>query len=357
MEEENIGFNTSDKIFYNPAMKFCRSFFSLAVGAIDEKLDLLDAFSATGIRGIRYKKENKNVKSIAFLDYSKNAVKLIKQNIKKSKIKGKVHNDEFGSFLVCNRKEMDFNFIEIDPFGTPVPYLFDAVRALSKQKRSYLSVTATDMAVLCGSEKRACMRNYHAKSLNNEFTHENGLRIVMKRIIDSASEFNLGITPLVSLSHRHYIKILVKLERNAEKSNENMAQIGYINYCPKCLNRNAGEYEKTCPICGAVFDHAGPLWLGRLFDSVFLKTMKKNNESRLYSDRKEIGKVLDLMIGEADMLPYYYDLHVLSKKLGHKAIPRTEDVLKRIEGVRTHFNVLGFKTKKSFKELVELLND
>jgi tRNA (guanine26-N2/guanine27-N2)-dimethyltransferase len=182
------------------------------------------------------------------------------------------------------------------------------------------------------------------------------MRIVLKRIIDSASEFNLGVTPLVCLSHRHYVKILVKLERNAEKSNENMAQIGYINYCQKCLNRNAGEYEKTCSICGAVFDHAGPLWLGSLFETDFLKAMKKNNESRLYSDRKDISKVLDLMIGEAGMPPYYYNLHILFQKLGCKSIPKTDDVLNTIEGVRTHFNVLGFKTKKSFNQVVSQLN-
>ena len=59
IQEENTNFEVSKDVFYNPNMQFCRSFCSLAVGALEEKLNVLDAFCASGIRGIRYAKENK----------------------------------------------------------------------------------------------------------------------------------------------------------------------------------------------------------------------------------------------------------------------------------------------------------
>ena len=351
MKEESIEFSSSSKVFYNPNMKFCRSFFSLAVGSINEDLHILDAFSATGIRGIRYKKENKNVTSINFLDYSKNAIQLIKKNTKKNKIKAKIHCEEFGRYLL-NQKKPQFNFIEIDPFGTPVPYLHDAMRSLSRQKTSYLSVTATDTAVLCGSSKKACIRNYHSNSLNNEFTHENGLRILIKRIIESASEFNLAVTPLVSLSDRHYLKTLVKLEKNAKKSDLNIEQFGYINFCFKCHHRSAGEFVSICS-CGEKFVHGGPQWLGELHDLGFLNTMKTLNKMKNYSDHEEIEKALNLMIGEIGMPPFFYNIHILSQLLGLKAVPKTDVILKKVDGVKTHFNKLGFKTKKPFEDVIK----
>ena len=203
MEEESKIFS-ADKIFYNPEMRFCRSFSSLAVGAIGEKLNVLDGFCASGIRGIRYAKENKNVSSVTFLDWSKNAIALAKKNAAKNKIsarKAKIVNDDIVKFLVADATDFEFNFIELDPFGTPAPYLFAVFFRMNQSgtKTFYLSATATDTAVLCGHEKTACLKNYHAKSLNNEFTHENGLRILIRRIAEAASEFNFGISPLVSL--------------------------------------------------------------------------------------------------------------------------------------------------------------
>jgi len=67
MDEEGISFTAGKNVFYNPNMKFCRSVSSLAVGVIGGKLSVIDAFCASGIRGIRYAKENSNVEKLTFL--------------------------------------------------------------------------------------------------------------------------------------------------------------------------------------------------------------------------------------------------------------------------------------------------
>jgi len=357
MREEEIDFHTSKNVFYNSNMTFCRSFCSLAVGTLDSldtKLTILDAFSASGIRGMRYAKEN-NISSITFLDLKKQAITLLKKNMKKSKIKGKAVHEEFAKFLLNNKT--DFDLIEIDPFGTPVPYLYDAIRSMKYKKSFYLSVSATDTAVLCGPESKACIRNYHSKSLNNEFTHENGIRILLKTILENATEFNFGIEPIFSLSNRHYLKVLVKLTRSADFADESLENTGYISFCDSCGWRASGKTViEKCPKCKKKTIYAGPLWLGELHDKKTLQRMKKLNKKRNYEHKEELDKTISLMLGEIGMPPYYYNIHKMCKRLNAKEGPKLETLItklqkKKYKAERTHFSPFSIKTDAPFDKL------
>lgn len=359
MKEESITFD-SKKTFYNPEMRFCRSFFSLAIGALEKKLKLLDAFCASGVRGIRYVKENKNVKEITFLDVSKNAIIRTKKNMRLNKLKK--------TKTACERIENfckvfhNFDLVEIDPFGTPVPYLNDAIRAQTNMKEWHLSVTATDVAVLCGPQANACLKNYHAKSLNNEFTHEVGTRILIKRVVETAAEYNFGVVPLISLSDRHYIKLLLKMVKSADSAEESVKQFGYVSYCNSCGWRSYGKRMKNkCENCKGETDYGGQLWLGELHDKKLLQTMLVLNRKRNYADVKEIDKKLQLLIREFGMQPFYYDLHVFCKHLKIKSIPKLTLLIDKLnkmklKTVRTHFNELGIKTAASLKELKKFVH-
>ncbi|MEK6979456.1 MAG: tRNA (guanine(10)-N(2))-dimethyltransferase [Candidatus Micrarchaeota archaeon] len=365
MEEESKIFS-ADKIFYNPEMRFCRSFSSLAVGAIGEKLNVLDGFCASGIRGIRYAKENKNVSSVTFLDWSKNAIALAKKNAAKNKIsarKAKIVNDDIVKFLVADATDFEFNFIELDPFGTPAPYLFAVFFRMNQSgtKTFYLSATATDTAVLCGHEKTACLKNYHAKSLNNEFTHENGLRILIRRIAEAASEFNFGISPLVSLSDRHYLKVIVKCESSAAKSDENIRNFGYISYCEKCGWRESwGKIIEKCGNCGNETRWGGPLWIGRLNDGETLSKMRKLNGKKDYEDIEEIEKILALIEGEIEMPPGYYNVHRMCRRISMKSVPKMSKIIEELNSLgfktmRTHFSDVSLKSAANAKEFADAL--
>ena len=357
MKEESIEFETKD-VFYNPAMQFSRSFSSLAVGVIGQKLDILDAFCASGIRGIRYKKENKNVSKISFLDLSEHAIKITKTNVHKNKIKnGTFISNTFARHFANEKNEYDF--IEIDPFGTPAPYLGDALR-FSIKKEMYLSLTATDTAVLCGPQAKACLKNYHAKNLNNEFTHETGTRLLIKRVMDIAGENDRGIVPLFSLSNRHYIKLLLKVEKGAEKAYDNLEHIGYISYCISCGFRKSGKrIENNCPICKNLMDYAGPLWLGPLHEKKFLRQISVLNKKRNYTHQKEIARTLSFMTNEISFPPYFYDLHRECKRIKVSRVPKLDIVIKKLckkgTAVRTHFAENGIKTDCTIKEFQKIL--
>lgn len=358
LEEEDVKLAAAKGVFYNPQMRFCRSISSLAVGAIGEKIEVVDAFTASGARGIRYAKENKNVKKLTLLDIEKSAISLAKKNAKANKVKAGavIANISRAAF------ELDADFLEIDPFGTPAPYLVDAFRFFNSKKSAYLSATATDVAVLCGGKTAPCMKNYHSKPLNNEFTHETGLRIMLKKIAETAAEFNMGVTPLFSISDRHYLKSVLHVRRSADLAYESMKKLGHVRHCKSCGMRGSGQFPPpSCPGCGSPADFAGPLWLGELHDAKFVAKMAALNRKRGYADRAELARTLSLMSGEVGMPPYYYDVHALSKVLKLGSVARMDAVLARLSGggfaaVRTHFSPVGIKTHAPFEKIAEAVS-
>ncbi|MDD5171691.1 MAG: tRNA (guanine(10)-N(2))-dimethyltransferase [Candidatus ainarchaeum sp.] len=357
LEEDGITFSTAKTVFYNPAMRLCRSMSSLAVGAIGEKLEVVDAFCASGIRGIRYAKENKNVKKLTFIDIDKRAIALAKKNAKTNKLKA----DAVVGNISRLAFEHDADFLEIDPFGTPSPYLVDAFRYFNTKKLAYLSVTATDVAVLCGGKTAACMKNYHSRPMNNEFTHETGLRIMLKKVTETAAEFNMGITPLVSFSDKHYLKSVVMVKRSADLAYDSLKQLGHISFCNKCGFRSSGVFpERSCANCGAENDYAGPLWLGELHDPSFIGKMLELNQKRKYADREQMDHMLSLMLGEIGMPPYFYNVHALCKLQQLKSVPKMDDILAKLrksghKAVRTHFSPVAIKTAAPYKDVLGVL--
>ncbi len=358
MEEESIKLKTSKEVFYNPRMHFCRSISSLGVGAIGTKLKIADGFSASGIRGIRYKKENKNVTNVYFIDANPSAVKLTKENLKLNKIKNsKVLEGDFNREI----REIKIDLVEIDPFGTPAPYLYDSIRSLKYKKDAFLSITATDAAVLCGPEATACLKNYHSKSLNNEFTHENGLRILLKRIAEVGMEFNFGTEPLFSLSDQHYLKVFLKLTRGEKYSTATLANLGFVSYCFKCGHRVHGKrMENKCNVCNSKMDYTGPVWIGELHNKKFLQKMKSLNKKRNYVHKEQLSKILDLMENEIGFPPYFFDLPQIAKIRKTGAVVRRETAIEELikkgfRASRTHFTPNGIKTNANIEEIVKII--
>ncbi|MCK4319641.1 tRNA (guanine(10)-N(2))-dimethyltransferase [Candidatus Micrarchaeota archaeon] len=354
MQEESILFKTKDS-FYNKEMHLNRSISSLAVGAIEEKLSVLDAFSATGIRGLRYLKENKNIENITFLDIDENAIPLIKENLKKNSLSAEVLKDEINHHLFYN----SYNFVELDPFGSPKPYIYHAIRSFRNTKGGYLSVTATDPAVLCGAHSSACFRIYHSAPLHTPFCHEPALRILIKNIIEPAAEFNFSAIPLFSLSHKHYFKVIFKLEKGAEKAVNSIKSLGYLSYCPKCGNIISSRLpEPACKECITSTKIGGPLYLGPLHSVPFLQKMQKLNSQRDYKHKEKIAKLLELMENENPFPPFYYYIPLLLKLHSLPNSRSMKDIILLLSASgfnvsKTHFSPVGIKTDAPLEEIIK----
>ena len=359
MKEGNADLILSKYVFFNPQMEFCRDISSLAVGAyckeVGRKIHLVDGLCASGVRGIRYKLENECVGRVEFVDMDEDACKLTERNEKLNKLKNyKVHCYHINDFLFHKR---GFDWVEIDPFGTPLPYLQSALASFRKQ--GMLSVTATDTAVLCGAHSKACLKNYGATPIDNEYCHEIGVRILAGAIVRQASTLNLGAEFCFSLSAQHFFKLFVKLSAGADGAVAGIKKLGYISHCPKCLHRewklNPPILKEKCPKCGGKFGHAGPLFLGELWDVRFLKEMREINQQRSYANKWKIDELLSIMEEEAGMPPTYFDLHKVAEKM-RKSPPNFEGFISRLREKgfkvsRTHFKRNSVRSNAGIKDI------
>ena len=342
-KELGLEFVIRDGVFYNPHMRLSREISVGVIKALEEKLVGLDAFSASGIRGILYLKKA-GVERIDFLDISGEAERNINENLHLHGINANVFRAEFNSFIW---DKQDYNFIEIDPFGSPSPYIYAAIRSLRRKKTSYLSLTATDTAVLCGVHKKACVKAYGSIPLRSYFCHETGLRILIKKVVEVAAGFDLAFRPLVSFYYRHQMKVIGKLERSAEKAYRAMEELGYVFYDGKHI-RSSKEPSKEK---GEAY--AGRLWLGKLHYESIVEKASNHVES------KEAKKMLRLFKEENEFPPYYYDIHELARINKVNAVKTDEFVEKGkragMEIAKTHFSPTGVKARATFEELSKLL--
>lgn len=348
IKEGEVELFLSSEVFFNPEMEFCRDISTIAVQAyvnnLGKKASIVDGLCGTGVRGIRYKKGNSGIGKVVFVDISSNACKLAERNAKLNKMKNfEIHRADLNDFLYHNR---GYDVVEVDPFGTPLPYLYNSLNSFEKE--GFLSVTATDTAVLCGAHSNACIKNYNSVPLDNEYCHETGMRILVGAIARNAAVLNFGIEVFFSLSKQHFFKVFIKLERGAKGALENMKKCGFISHCSNCLNREVhfginAVLNGKCGNCGYKFKHAGPLFLEELWSEKFVKEMIEINEKRDYKNGEKIASLLSIIEKEAGLPQTYYDLHKISEKI--KRAP------KKLKSVLESLREMGFKAEKThFKE-------
>src|SRR3989338_409005 len=125
-------------VFYNPVMGFNRDISVLLLNSIHKKgMQIADPLAASGVRSIRFLKElNKDkIKNIYINDFNNDAIKSIKENLKLNKIKYNnnkkiiIKNEDANLFLL---NSTGFDYIDIDPFGSPNFFLDAACRRIAR---------------------------------------------------------------------------------------------------------------------------------------------------------------------------------------------------------------------------------
>ncbi len=342
-------------VFYNPKMKINRDFTVLILKYLARKLErslrVADPLAGSGVRSVRILKEVSNIEQILVNDFDKTVVENIKENFQLNKIdrfKYKVSSKEANIFL---REERNFDYIDIDPFGSPVPFIESSILSLSK--KGILGVTATDTAPLSGTYPDTCIRRYGSKPLRSEFYHEIGIRILIYKIFLTGASFDCSMIPLLSYSYLHHFRIFLLKEKGAMKTTRNIKNnIGFILYCHKCIYRCAAKDKcelEICPRCGNILDYAGPLWIGKINNEEVLKFI----EQQAGNDKK-LKKFISLLKDESRVnIPFFYTLSILSKVTKKTNVPPIKNVIESVNGVRTHFSGEGFKTHLEFDEVLE----
>ncbi len=259
----------SMKVFYNPLMRENRELSILMLKYYfkttkNKHIKLAFPLSSSAIRPLRFLNEHYNTileslkqnKKIYFYinDLNKNALEIAKKNLELIKQKNnnvkkileeknfiiKFFNEEANVFLLKNK---DFDYIEIDPFGSPNFFLNNAI--VSLKHKGILSVTATDTAAFTGTYPKTTLRKYNVFVKKTPIMHYTALKILYSHILKLTSNYDYTIKPLLSYYDLHFIKIFLQLEKNKHKSIENIKKIILEKTCENCGNIEEKIYFKN----------------------------------------------------------------------------------------------------------------
>ncbi len=338
--------------FYNPKMRKLRDIsvvFLKALGMRNTRL--LDATAATGVRGIRYALEAR-IRDGVLLDINPAAYRNARANVRLNGLKLRVLGKSLQEF--ANTSKESFDIIDLDPFGTPVPLVHDALKLC--KRHAVLMVTATDTATLCGAEAAACLRNYGSVPVHNEFCHEAGVRILLSFVAREAAQFGFGIEPLLSISDMHYMRLFLRLEQGADKAHESVRCSGFGAYCSNCHNfvYEAGiehRADAKCSYCGKHMQFFGPLWLGKLHDRQLLGRMLHLCDG----NDADAEKLLELAREELDT-PFFYSVPKATSYLGLGSVSPARvlaTLSKRHRATKTHFDESGIKTDAGIGAVID----
>jgi tRNA (guanine26-N2/guanine27-N2)-dimethyltransferase len=224
--------------------------------------------------------------------------------------------------------------------------------ARSIYHKGFLAVTATDQAALTGTYPEAGLRKYGIKPVKTEFYNELGIRTLISFIILTLARYDRAFVPLLSFASQHYYRVFGKIEHAGKISNL-LKNFKYLSYC-HCGNRMAGTKEKC--FCGKNFKICGPVFVGDISDKDFCKKVLADIKKKNFKLKKEEEKMLKLIVEEAEMPAFYYDLHHLAKVLKIEP-PKIEALVERLrkkgfKSTRTHFSTTSIKTDTDFKELL-----
>lgn len=164
---------TKNDVFYNPIQEFNRDLSIAVLNTYswlnkDKKLNILEALAASGIRSMRYAREVANCGQIVANDFDSHACELIRLNTDLNGVGDRVRANCDDAIVLMNRlsksnfknldksEQIQFDCIDLDPYGSPAPFLDGALRTISNG--GILMVTATDAGVLCGTDHRPLVR-------------------------------------------------------------------------------------------------------------------------------------------------------------------------------------------------------
>jgi len=359
-------------VFYNPVMELNRDIAVLALQAyqklVNREICVCEPLASCGIRGIRFAKEVKGVQKVLINDINEKASQLARYNVQMNGLSKRVtlKNGDANLLLAhygAPRKR--FDAIDIDPFGSPVPYLDSAIRAL--RNGGLLALTATDMAPLCGVHPKACIRKYGGKPLRTEYCHELAIRLLAGCLAKTAAKHDVGISIVFSHSTNHYIRIYATIKYGAKKADENIKNMGCILHCFKCFHRETLKKpflfanSEKCSECGSKLNVAGPLWLAKMSDRKFSELMEEGLRQTSFRFKGRIEKILALIAGETEAPVTYYVVDKLCDALS-LPVPPVKEVVNALEkegspAFFTHFNPKGVKSNLPAVKIKEILRE
>lgn len=349
----------TNPVFFNPAARVNRDV-SVAITSVLAGSSFCDVLAGTGARGIRIAKEVPRSVQVTLNDFNRFAMTVAKRNGELNRVTDRCSfsHDEANHFLYSRfGRDEKFDFLDLDPFGSPAPFLEAGLAASAHE--SVVSVTATDTAVLCGVYPSVAFRRYGSTSRRSDFEHETAIRILLYFCCRVAAAGDIGIEPIACHSTRHYLRVYLQTHRSAVSADRSVKQVGYAAECRTCGECTASEAPLTkCRECGERVQVAGPIWTGRLTDGRIVERAKHFADRMSFT---EAAAILQALVGVDRYPPYSYDLERICSRLKISSVSQ-QRVSERLssEGfvsMKQPFEKSGLKTKASYAETAEIVKE
>jgi len=285
-----------------------------------------DVTAATGVRGLRILNESGAFRAMTLTETQPEAYRVLEQNSRPYPGARALHAD--------GRRVPEgapFDYVDVDPYGTPVPFLPAAFAAV--REGGILAITATDMMVLAGVQRGASEERYGARPVRGRLAPEGGLRILLAYVAREARTIDRRIRPLLAYARDHYIRAYLEL-RGAPAPTE-PDPVGTID-----------PARWDGPFVGDRGPY-GPLWLGPLGASEIVLRLEVPPGS---ARPVELGRFLERLREESGIdRAFYYEPNRLAKSLGLRAPPSVPDLRDALRALgyrsgRTHARPEGIRT-------------
>jgi len=333
----------TDSVFFNEQMAFNRDISVILLRSMDRSMTAADAMSATGSRAIRIAKECPNI-IVTANDRDPEAYELIRKNI------------EFNGLTNCEASNRDlhilfsenvFDYVDIDPFGSPMPFLHSAIRGC--RRKGIMAITATDTAPLAGAHRKKCERRYQSRPMRGPMCHETGLRILMASVAKELAKFDRGMRPMLSFYSDHYFRTYVEVIEGADAADDTLGQLIHMSYDPKTLERKCSKEHNE------EFRY-GPFWGGPLHNKDILEKMSASGTEK----EKRCTKMLNLWKEELDHIPISYDVSEVSSFLKMTS-PRIDNLIETLrrygKASKSHTSPTAFRTDLDLKDMLNAFSE
>jgi tRNA (guanine26-N2/guanine27-N2)-dimethyltransferase len=216
--------------FFNPAAKLSRDISILVYDSFialnqflfkKELVTFADTFSGVGARSLRVAMEVPSVDKVLINDKNPMAISAARRSAEINGIEKKCVFSQEDVHVFLNERRSSggkrYVVIDLDPFGSPSPYVDSLVRAALDG--GLVSVTATDTAVLYGKYPKVCFRKYYSRPINNAYSNEIAIRILLSLMALIAGRMDLSIEPIFAHSHHHYSRIYLRVHVSCDQAN------------------------------------------------------------------------------------------------------------------------------------------
>ncbi|NXP59800.1 TRM1 dimethyltransferase, partial [Chloropsis cyanopogon] len=273
-------------------------------------------------------------------DCSPRATELMARNVASNGVGGLVTPRLADARMLMYQSKAErepFDVIDLDPYGSPAPFLDAAVQAVSEG--GLLCVTCTDMAVMAGNSAETCYSKYGAVSLKGKFCHEMALRIILHSLDLRANCYQRFVVPLLSVSADFYVRVFVRVFTGQAKVKASASKQALVFHCVGCGSHHLQRLGRatshgsgfppsrfkysaatgppvgpTCEFCQQRHQVGGPIWAEPLHDPAFVEGVLAALERSpgRFSTEPRMRGMLSVIAEELSDVPLYYTLDGLS---------------------------------------------